>query len=167
MTQNYVCPSCGASTTRFRATLGSHICQRCGHEWAPMKVGKHGGKGFASLKSWAIGVSVVGLILLISGQPLLVLPSVVLWVVYFYKTRKENQRKIIEAYEERELRLQNSRCKNQDCENIFETNEEFCTKCGTPRARPLMNSEFLLCGSCGREFGRNIKFCPGCGTQAY
>lgn len=33
MSSEYKCPNCGVTDTRYRSTFGSHICNRCGHQW--------------------------------------------------------------------------------------------------------------------------------------
>ena len=171
MTQNYVCPSCGASNTRFRATLGSHVCQRCGHEWAPRQVGKRVWQSEANnIRNYAGGAAVVGFITVFINPlvgVVILLVAVGLGGYWFKLIKDETKKEISEATEKRAARIESNRCTKQGCGNILKSEEDFCTTCGTVRARPLTSSEFLRCGSCAREFDKNVQFCPGCGTQAY
>ena len=177
MRQRYVCPNCGTSNTRFRATLGSHVCQRCGHEWAQTRVGKRSNP-FKRIMKWiAVPLSLIALLYMLIGMwdavAFFGIPAIVLWGFIMKMTISENK---LQPGQPGSIRVkmtiggQNNEgylCQNRDCGNELSNDEQFCSICGTPRARPLTVSEFLKCGSCDRKFDRNVQYCPGCGTQAY
>ena len=56
-------------------------------------------------------------------------------------------------------------CLKQGCGRELSDGEAFCIACGSPRARALTDSEFLVCGSCHQELAQGAKFCLACGTQ--
>jgi len=182
---DWVCARCGASNTRYRTTLGSHVCQRCGHEWAQKRVRTNHSrnipfKGLLKCFAWVCSaitcLGTLAFLVAIADHELddflgfsvffgfFFVLSIVAWRIIGKIAKNENK------LQSEQLSTQSSEtyvCQNRNCGNELSSDETFCTQCGRQKARPLTASEFLVCGACGREITRNVKFCPGCGTQAY
>lgn len=58
-------------------------------------------------------------------------------------------------------------CQNDDCGYELFEDEEFCSHCGTPKSRPIVPDQVLICGQCNRQLHDEAKFCPGCGSQVF
>ena len=52
MSAEFRCPNCGVTDTRYRSTSGSHICNRCGHEWGGREINANPG-WFSRVIDWA------------------------------------------------------------------------------------------------------------------
>lgn len=184
--EEYRCPNCATTATRYRATQGSHICTRCGHEWAPMRVGT---RKVNSRKKWfsivAAVVTVMSIIAWTQGEVGATPIAVLFWgIVLFFNWRERKQRSVAGELETSDSDDSTTAthvvlasgevvpksdqpyfCLKPGCGHELADDEEFCISCGTQKVRELTDSQFLECGSCGRELAQGAQFCPGCGTQ--
>ena len=275
-TESYRCPNCNTTDTRYRSTQGSHICNRCGRLWAPMRVGTrrdHQGAAtficvaaaviftiiallthwaffwwvagffwvclFISFKGLSVGLlAAIFTILALSTHWMFWWLAGLCWVLHFIGlwaqhkiASRDNDHKssnaedpevgeeepkiftilplgrhsvtvrvtgykgffssfgknfsvgMVEGFKKghnlvsgREWRKKRASrnssegeqryfCLKQGCGRELSDGEAFCIACGSPRARRLTDSEFLVCGSCHQELAQGAKFCLACGAQ--
>jgi predicted RNA-binding Zn-ribbon protein involved in translation (DUF1610 family) len=176
MNESYRCPNCGNLATRYRRTRGDHICQRCGHQWAILGVRTRPDRT-KSYVITAVCLTVLGFACAVGeGSFFFLIAAVGVWAYIFFTSwwrRKKESDSTADEYSvsaDGEV-LRSPRfteayyCTNPNCEQELSDGEQFCSRCGTPRVRPLAETQYLVCGSCERELEPATQFCPGCGTQ--
>lgn len=166
MNPRYRCPYCRTTNTRYRSTQGSHICNRCGHQWAPMTVETVTPRRKTAKRiGWTL--TVIGVLGTIGGAPIFLFFTFLAWLYFGFVVWKERKQVGSESIGSEALSDANQPyfCRNRMCGQELSDDEEYCTACGAARERPLTTYQFRTCGSCGRELSQETEFCPGCGTQ--
>jgi predicted RNA-binding Zn-ribbon protein involved in translation (DUF1610 family) len=158
MSSEYRCPNCGVTDTRYRSTSGSHVCNRCGHQWGANTQTENPGF-WGKIIEWAkahpfgtlLTLSIVVTIAAFSASfdpETSTGDKTILWIIagglflitFGYGKYRESRKASADSDDDGEA------------ENTFLTFE---------------NDETgpLLCASCGSELDDKANFCIQCGTQ--
>ena len=145
MGREYYCPNCGVSDTRYRSTLESHICQRCGHEWTD---NAEASKGNSYIRIWvwvrdhpriSLGVLTGALFLAAiqnysdgkeeAGTQVLVaaIVALIIFCIFLYTTRN-NQSKNSSRGRSSSRNPGTLICKS--CSQLLVPSDSFCGNCG-------------------------------------
>ena len=151
MPEDYRCPKCGVSDTRFRSTFNTYVCNRCGHEWGEGLQEKKG-NWFTSLVNWIAAHPLATLIIITVGLvvaaiqnitdpssttstggniALVVLAFISFFCLIGYVVHKKNVSVSGEPPSERPIWDTAFVC--GECDAPFGDADEFCSKCGQPR----------------------------------